>query len=81
MPNNAQLRLRPVLEILADAAANGTRPDAREVISEALRRVPPTAHEQELRLGHASRRLHEERHALVGLEVSGVEHDRVRGET
>ncbi|TJY69533.1 glycosidase [Arthrobacter sp. CAU 1506] len=55
MPNNAQLRLRPVLEILADAAANGTRPDAREVISEALRRVPPTAHEQELLSGGVPR--------------------------
>ncbi|MGW6174256.1 pullulanase X25 domain-containing protein [Arthrobacter sp. NPDC055138] len=55
MPNNAHLRLRPVLEILADAAANGTRPDAREVISEALRRVPPTAHEQELLSGGVPR--------------------------
>ncbi|MEV7647020.1 glycosidase [Arthrobacter sp. NPDC089319] len=55
MPNNAQLRLRPVLEILADASANGARPDAREVISEALRRVPPTAHEQELLSGGVPR--------------------------
>jgi hypothetical protein len=55
MPNNAHLRLRPVLEILADAASNGTRPDAREVISEALRRVPPTAHEQELLSGGVPR--------------------------
>jgi hypothetical protein len=55
MPNNAHLRLRPVLEILADAAANGTRPDAREVVSEALRRVPPTAHEQELLSGGVPR--------------------------
>ncbi len=55
MPNNAHLRLRPVLEILADAAANGTRPDAREVISEALRRVPPTAPEQELLSGGVPR--------------------------
>ena len=55
MPNNAHLRLRPVLEILADAAGNGTRPDAREVITEALRRVPPTAHEQELLSGGVPR--------------------------
>ncbi|MET1155809.1 glycosidase [Arthrobacter sp.] len=55
MPNNAHLRLRPVLEILAEAAANGTRPDAREVISEALRRVPPTAYEQELLSGGVPR--------------------------
>ncbi|MGM0931291.1 MAG: glycosidase [Actinomycetota bacterium] len=55
MPNNAHLRLRPVLEILAEAASNGTRPDAREVISEALRRVPPTAYEQELLSGGVPR--------------------------
>jgi hypothetical protein len=55
MPNNAHLRLKPVLEILAEAASNGTRPDAREVISEALRRVPPTAYEQELLSGGVPR--------------------------
>ncbi|UNK45539.1 glycosidase [Arthrobacter sulfonylureivorans] len=55
MPNNAHLRLRSVLEILAEAASNGTRPDAREVISEALRRVPPTAYEQELLSGGVPR--------------------------
>ena len=49
------LRLKPVLEILAAAAATGTRPDARDVISEALRRVPPTAHEKELLSGGVPR--------------------------
>jgi hypothetical protein len=49
------LRLKPVLEVLADAAATGTRPDARAVITEALRRVPPTDHERELLSGGVPR--------------------------
>lgn len=49
------LRLKSVLDILAEAHQSGSRPDAKEVVAEALLRVPTTAHEQELLSGGVPR--------------------------
>lgn len=49
------LRLTSVLDILAEAHQAGNRPTGQQVVAEALLRVPPTAHEQELLSGGVSR--------------------------
>jgi hypothetical protein len=49
------LRLKPVLDVLAEAENSGAKPNANEVITEALRRVPMTDHEQELLSGGVPR--------------------------
>ncbi|MBM6622149.1 glycosidase [Micrococcaceae bacterium RIT802] len=49
------LRLKSVLEILADAHRAGSRRTGHEVVTEALLRVPPTDHEQVLLSGGVPR--------------------------
>ncbi|WP_372698707.1 glycosidase [Arthrobacter sp. JSM 101049] len=49
------LRLKSVLDILAEAHRDGSRPDAKQVITEALLRVPTTAHERDLLSGGVPR--------------------------
>lgn len=49
------LRLKTVLDILAEAHRDEARPSGRQVVTEALLRVPPTAHEQELLSGGVAR--------------------------
>lgn len=49
------LRLKTVLDILAEAHRAGSKPAGRQVVTEALLRVPPTAHEQEPLSGGVAR--------------------------
>lgn len=65
------LRLTSVLDILAEAHRAGSRPSGQQVIAEALLRVPPTAHEQELLSGGVPRGAKNLTAATAGLVKAG----------